>query len=129
MKLKVLLPFQVFTENAEVSRITAETREGSFGILPHRLDCVAALVPGILTYETEKDGEIYLAVDEGQLVKTGLDVLVSIRRATTGKDLVKLRDTVRQEFLALDENERKMRSATAKLESGLVSRLARFKNE
>ncbi len=49
MHLKVLLPFQVFAENTGVSRIVAETREGSFGLLPHRLDCVAALVPGILS--------------------------------------------------------------------------------
>ena len=64
MTLKVLLPFQVFADNAGVSRIVAETREGSFGLLPHRLDCVAALAPGILTYETEADGEVYVAVDE-----------------------------------------------------------------
>ena len=48
MNLKILLPFQIFAEKTNVSRIVAETREGSFGILPHRLDCVAALVPGIL---------------------------------------------------------------------------------
>jgi F-type H+-transporting ATPase subunit epsilon len=71
MNLKILLPFQVFTEKAGVFRIVAEGRQGSFGILPHRLDCVAALAPGILTYETESDGEVYVAVDEGVLVKTG----------------------------------------------------------
>ena len=48
MHLKVLLPFQIFADKTDVSRIVAETREGSFGLLPHRLDCVAALVPGIL---------------------------------------------------------------------------------
>jgi len=47
MHLKVLLPFQIFAEKTDVSRIVAETREGSFGLLPHRLDCVAALAPGI----------------------------------------------------------------------------------
>ena len=46
ISLKVLLPFQVFAEKTGVSRIVAETREGSFGLLPHRLDCVAALAPG-----------------------------------------------------------------------------------
>ena len=69
MNLKVLLPFQIFAEKTGVSRIVAETREGSFGLLPHRLDCVAALAPGILTYETESDGEVFVAVDEGVLVK------------------------------------------------------------
>ena len=51
MQLKVLLPSEIFFENDDVERIVAETREGSFGILPHRLDCVAALAPGILTYQ------------------------------------------------------------------------------
>ena len=51
MHLKVLLPFGIFAEKTRVSRIVAETREGSFGILPRRLDCVAALAPGILIYE------------------------------------------------------------------------------
>ena len=99
MNLKVLLPFQIFAEKTGVSRIVAETREGSFGLLPHRLDCVAALAPGILTYETEADGEVFVAVDEGVLVKTGADVLVSVRRAMGGTDLGQLRDAVEQEFL------------------------------
>ena len=46
MNLKILLPFQVFAERAGVTRIVVETREGSFGLLPHRLDCVAALRRG-----------------------------------------------------------------------------------
>ena len=69
-------------------RIVVETHEGSFGLLPYRLDCVAALVPGILVYETEAEGEVYLAVDEGLLVKTGLEVLVSVRNAIGGIDWI-----------------------------------------
>ena len=111
MTLKVLLPFQVFAEKTGVTRIVTETREGSFGILPRRLDCVAALAPGILIYENEIEGEVYLAVDEGVLIKTGLDVLVSVRNAIAGKDLGKLRDSVEREFLNLDEREQSVRSA------------------
>src|ERR1039458_7749417 len=106
MNLKVLLPFQIFAEKTDVSRIVAETREGSFGLLPHRLDCVAALVPGILIYETESGGEVLVAVDEGVLVKTGPDVLVSVRRAIGGTDLSQLHDAVKKEFLTLDEHEK-----------------------
>ena len=124
MQLKILLPFQVFAEKTGVSRIVAETREGSFGILPHRLDCVAALAPGILTYETESDGEVFVAVDEGVLVKTGADVLVSVRRALGGADLGQLHDAVKQEFLALDEDEQNVRSVMAKLETGFLHRFA-----
>ena len=129
MKLRVLLPFGVFAEKDGVSRIVAETREGSFGLLPHRLDCVAALVPGILTYETEGQGEVFVALDEGILVKTGQDVLVSVRRAQAGDDLGSLRDAVEHEYLALDAQEQDMRTAMAKLETGFLRRFASFQHD
>jgi F-type H+-transporting ATPase subunit epsilon len=129
MHLKVLLPFGVFAEKTGVSRIVAETRDGSFGLLPHRLDCVAALAPGILTYENDADGEVCVAVDEGVLVKTGLEVLVSVRRALGGTDLGHLRSAVEQEFLTLDEREQSVRSVMAKLESGFLRRFAAFHHE
>jgi F-type H+-transporting ATPase subunit epsilon len=126
MHLKVLLPYEIFAEKTGVLRIVAETREGSFGLLPHRLDCVAALVPGILTYETKEDGSVYVAVDEGVLVKTGADVLVSVRHAIGGGDLSQLHEAVKRQFLVLDEQERKVRAAVAKMEGGLIRRLAEF---
>jgi F-type H+-transporting ATPase subunit epsilon len=129
MHLKVLLPFQIFAEKNGVSRIVAETREGSFGLLPHRLDCVAALVPGILIFETEAEGEVCVAVDEGVLVKTGLEVLVSVRNAFGGADLGQLREKVETEFLTLDEREQSVRSVMVKMESGLIRRLAEFQHE
>ena len=129
MTLKVLLPFQVFADKTGVSRIVAETCEGSFGLLPHRLDCVAALVPGILTYQTAAGGEVLMAVDEGVLVKTGLDVLVSVRRAKVGTDLGHLRAEVEQELLTLDEQEQNVRSVTEKMEAGLLLRFATVQHE
>jgi F-type H+-transporting ATPase subunit epsilon len=86
------------------------------------------LVPGILTYENEAEGEVYVAVDEGVLIKTGQDVIISVRDAIFGTDLSQLREAVEKEFLNLDENERRIRSVMAKLESGFVRRLMEFKN-
>ena len=129
MHIKILLPFQIFAENTGVSRIVAETREGSFGLLPHRLDCVAALAPGILIYQTDSGPEVFVAVDEGVMVKTGLAVLVSVRRAIGGTDLSQLHAAVEKEFLTLDEQERSVRLVTAKLESGLIRRLAVFEHD
>ena len=129
MTLKVLLPFRVFAEKTSVSRIVAETRAGSFGFLPYRLDCVAALAPGILTYEDDAEGEVSVAVDEGVLVKTGLDVFVSVRNAIGGTDLGHLREAVDREFLNLGEREQSVRSVMEKLESGFISRLAKFHHE
>lgn len=124
MNLKILLPFQVFAEKTGVARIVAETREGSFGLLPHRLDCVAALVPGILIYQTESEGEIFVAVDEGVMIKAGPDVLVSVRRAISGTDLGQLRAMVEKQFLTLDEQEKSVRQVVAKLETGFLRRFA-----
>src|ERR1035441_6440986 len=110
MHLKILLPYGIFADKTDVVRIVSETSAGSYGLLPHRLDCVAALVPGIFTYEAEADGVHYLAVDEGVLVKTGTEVLASVRNAIGGADLGKLRETVDKEFVTLDEKERNVRS-------------------
>jgi len=129
MNLKVLLPFRVFADKTGVTRIVAETREGSFGLLPHRLDCVAALAPGILIYEDEAEGEVYVAVDEGVLIKTGPNVLVSVRNAIAGTDLRQLREAVEREFLNLDKREQSVRSVLAKMESGFIRRLAEFHHE
>ena len=129
MHLKVLLPFQVYANKTEVTRILAETREGSFGLLPHRLDCVAALVPGILIYQTGSGSEVLVAVDEGVLIKTGAEVLVSVRRAIGGTDLGALHAAVEKEFLTLDEDEQSARSAVAKLETGFLSRFATLHHE
>lgn len=129
MKLKVLLPFRVFAEKTGVLRIVAESRAGSFGLLPHRLDCVAALAPGILVFETEAEGEVCMAVDEGVLVKSGADVLVSVRNAIGGTDLDKLRALVEQEFMNLDQQEKTVRSVLAKLESGFIRRFTAFHHE
>ena len=46
-----------------------------------------------------------MAVDEGVLVKTGADVLVSVRNAIGGMDLDKLHEAVEREFLNLNEQE------------------------
>ena len=129
MSLEVLLPFGVFVNKAGVLRIVAQTHEGSFGLLPHRLDCVAALTPGILTFETAADGEVFVAVDEGVLVKTGAHVLVSVRQAYSGASLEQLRHRVEQEFLEMDEKEQAVLAVMAKLEVGFLHRFAAFQHE
>lgn len=126
MQLEILLPFKVFARKTGVSRIVAETAQGSFGLLPQRLDCVAALVPGILVCESDDEGETWLAVDEGVLVKAGAKVSISVRRALGGTDPEQLRQAVEQEFLARDEQEESVRQVMARLEAGFMRRYARL---
>lgn len=122
MQLRVLLPSEVFADEAGVTRILAETDAGTYGILPRRLDCAAALVPGILIYEKGAGEESFIALDEGMLVKTGREVTISVRRAIRGPDLGSLRETVEREFASLDERDRSVRTAMAKLEAHFVRR-------
>jgi F-type H+-transporting ATPase subunit epsilon len=124
MHLKVLLPYGIFTDQQGVARIVAETRDGSCGLLPRRLDCVAALVPGILVYQCDSQPETYVAVDEGVLVKAGQEVLISVRRAVGGTDLAQLRTAVARDFLVHNAEQESLRSSLVKIDSSLISRLA-----
>ena len=120
MQLRILLPFRVFATVANVTRIVVMTAAGSFGLLPHRLDCATVLSPGLLSYSTATAGEVHLAVDAGVLVKTGAEVLVCVRHAIAGADLGHLRQAVEQEFLNLSEQEKSIRTRLAQLEGGLI---------
>jgi F-type H+-transporting ATPase subunit epsilon len=119
MNLKILLPFGIFASLTGITRIVAETREGSFGILPHRRDCVAALTPGILTYTADTE-PTYLAADEGVLVKQGSDVTVAIRHCIRGTTLALLHEAVKREFLGTNAQDRAIRQAFKQMESGLL---------
>jgi F-type H+-transporting ATPase subunit epsilon len=114
------VPSGVFASIADVTRVVAMTPAGSFGLLPHRLDCTTVLSPGLLTYATATSGEVHLAVDTGVLVKTGADVLVCVRHAIAGADLGHLRQAVEQEMLQLSDQEKSNRRTLAHLESGLI---------
>lgn len=120
MTLKILLPYQVFAEWHEVSKIIVKTTEGSLGILPRRLDGVASIVPGILQYENEAHETKYIAVDEGILIKTGDEVLVSVRNAVAGANLGMLKKSVDEEFKVLAEKEKNVRSVLVKMESHFI---------
>jgi F-type H+-transporting ATPase subunit epsilon len=129
MNLKIFLPFEILIQEENVERIAAETKNGSFGILPHRLDCVAALTSGILIYEDQQNKENFVAIDEGILIKTGADVMVSVRRAHKGDDLAKMKQEVEKEFINLDEKEKNTQSVLVKMESSFIHRLAELKHE
>jgi F-type H+-transporting ATPase subunit epsilon len=121
VKLKVLLATEVLVDT-EVTKVTAEARNGAFCLLPRHVDFATALVPGILSFQRDAGDEVFVALDGGILVKCGPEVLVSTRNAVTGPDLGQLKRTVEEKFEVLDERERTARSALAKIEAGFVRR-------
>ena len=129
MRLRIFLPYDALLEAETVLRIVVETTDGALGILPHRLDCVASVVPGILAYEPKGGRMSYVAVDTGILVKAGTDVSLAVRRAVVGPNLAQLRTEVERHFLHLDNEERQMRTALARVERGLVQRFREVLHE
>ena len=128
MDLKILLPFKVFGDVKNVEEVIIETSEGSYGFLPQRLDCVAAVVPGILTYKSAKNDVNYVAVDTGLMIKAGDQVLVSVRNAAGGSDLGKLGDLIKKDFKTQQENEKEAISVVSKLERGFIYSFDKLSN-
>ena len=126
--LKILLPYKVFDIKEDVKSIIVETTLGSYGILPNRRDCVMILEPGILTYETKGKVEEYIAVDAGILVKTGEEVIISVRNANGGVDLEKLHKSVENEVYKINEEEEIDRTFLKELESSFVNKLVRYQS-
>jgi len=127
MNLRILIPTRILIDQ-EVTKVVAEAEDGSVGILPKHIDFVAALIQGIFSFEG-KDGEVFLAIDEGILVKCGSDVMVSTRKAVLGKNLGELKETVEHEFRSLDDQERKTRSILAKLEADFTKRFMKMQEK
>jgi F-type H+-transporting ATPase subunit epsilon len=119
MRLRILLPTEVLVD-AEVTKVVAEAANGSFCLEPRHIDFVAGLVPGVLAYYPSPGDEALVALDEGVLVKCGAEVLVSARNGVRGQDLTHLRELVEESYLALDEQERRARTALARLEAGTL---------
>ena len=127
MHLKILLPYKVFADLENVKKIGVETTAGAYGILPRRLDFTAALLPGILMYETETGGVKYIALDDGIVIKAGSEVSVSVRNAMGDAPLGELRSLVEQEMIQLDALEISARNVMAKLETGFMSNFQKIR--
>lgn len=108
-----------------MDRIRAEAIDGAFCVLPRHVDCVTALVPGLLEFTADGQRRI-LAVDTGVLVKCGSEVLVSVRNAISGHEPGDLEERLRTELSSLDEHEKRARATIARLEADFVSQYYRM---
>ncbi|MFP4314587.1 MAG: F0F1 ATP synthase subunit epsilon [Desulfovibrionales bacterium] len=121
MKMTVYVPAEIFETTEDAVKVVAEGPVGGFGILPQHIDMASPLVPGILSYVTRESGEQFLAVDFGMLVKQGDEVKISVRSAARG-DLGRLQQAVQRMSQDVDEKEKAVQSAVAKLEANFVRR-------
>lgn len=121
MNLTILIPSTTLIDR-RVAKITAEAPNGHFCLLPRHVDFVTALVPGLLVFTTEEGEEVFVAVDEGILVKQANTVYVSTRNAVAGEALEHLEATVARQFLRRDAEAERTVQAMNKIEAGFVRR-------
>ncbi|MBV1868133.1 MAG: ATPase [Marinosulfonomonas sp.] len=126
MQVALQLPTHLLYQG-RATGLFAVAENGAFGILPNHIDFVTALVPSVLTLTTPEGEEQVFGIDEGLLVKKGHRVDISVRRGVQGDDLETLRNTVRDTFFEIDEEERTARSALSRLEADMVRRLAELR--
>jgi len=119
INLKILLPEKTFLKK-EVKKIVAEAENGWFCLLPKHVDFTTSLTPGILMLTTPEEKDVFLAIDEGILVKYGEEVVISTRNAIEGEDLGELKNRVEEVFIKTDEREKDAQIALSKLEADFV---------
>jgi len=121
VNLIIFLPEKTYWQG-RVKKVVGEAKDGSFCLLPAHIDFVTIMIPGIFYALTEEDQEIYLAINEGVLLKTGKDVTLATRNAIKGESLGSLKRQVEEDFKKVDQQDRKARQALQKLEADFVRR-------
>jgi F-type H+-transporting ATPase subunit epsilon len=123
MEVCLRLPTRTLYQG-QAHKLFAVAENGAFGMLPNHIDFVTSLVPSVLILTQEDGREQIFGIDEGILVKKGHLVDIAIRRGVPGEDLDSLQESVRRNFIEVDEDERMARSALSRLEAGMVRRFA-----
>ena len=122
MRLLLSVPTGVLVD-AHVRKVTGESGDGSFTLLPRHADGALELVPGLLSYVTEGGEEVFVAVDEGVLVKCEDDVRVACQRAVVAGELGRAVAALAEHMRSQSEHERRARAALLRLEAEVVRRL------
>jgi len=123
MEVCLRLPTRILYQGM-ARKLFAVAENGAFGMLPNHIDFVTSLVPSVLILTGPNGSEQIFGIEEGILVKKGHRIDIAIRRGVTGEDLDSLQESVRKNFIEVDEDERVARSALSRLEAGMVRRFA-----
>lgn len=122
MRLLLSVPTGVLVDE-RVAKVSARSDMGSFTILPRHADGAVLLLPGLLSYTLETGDEVFVAADEGVLVKADDDVRVACQRAVVAGALSNAELVLRERMHQRDESERRARAALSRLEAEVIRRL------
>ncbi len=125
MRLRILTPAHVVVDEP-VSRVRIESINGSYSLLPRHIDFITALVPGIVVFQREGEGEKFAGIDQGILVKEQENVRLAVRRGVVSSRLGEIRSTVDEQYRELSKREKKAQASWARLESDFVRSIIQF---
>lgn len=128
MRLNVYLPSQVMFQ-AAIQKLRAYSPQGSFTLLPRHIDYISALAAGIVAIETKQEETLYLATDEGILIKQGEQVSISTRNAILNHDLGKIRTALYEEFRQRDRREERAREALFRLQADFIQHFTEIEEQ
>lgn len=95
MRLTITTPFEVVVDVDDVVHVRAEDETGSFGILEHHDDFLAALTVSVVSWRRVAGDETHCAVRGGVLsVSGGEAVAIATRQAIISDDLTQLAEKV-----------------------------------
>lgn len=126
MRLTLTVPAGTLVDE-DVTRVDAEATHGAFTLLERHADTVLLLAPGLFSFRRPQGSEVYLAVDNGVLVKAGSQVRVACQRALIAGDLGQAAAAVRERFARRSDEERKARTALYRLEAEILRRVGELR--
>ncbi len=128
MQLTVCSPLGTVLET-KVLKVTFETLNGFYTLMPKHVDFVAAMKPNIVRYTDENNDESYVACHHGIVVKKGQNVTMSVQNAVISKSLDTLSLVIRNDFKENEERRKELNLAMARLELGLVRGFGKLKGD
>lgn len=128
MRINVVTPSGILVDT-EAAAVLFEGEDGAHGILPHHVDFVDTVVPGILEIRGLAGEQRYFAVDEGIIVKQGALVQVAVRNAIDGGgEPSGLRQAVQEQFVETGERQERADRSLRRLEADFMRRIAEYRS-
>ncbi len=127
MRLLIVTPLSVAVDLDGIVSVRADDSTGSFMILPEHADFLTILSISVVSWHTQDGRNGQIAVRGGTMrVEDGELVRIATRQAVAGASLEELRGAVLTELRQEAEHEAATRTATQRLQMGLLRQLDRY---
>lgn len=127
MRLQVVTPERVVLDEADVAAISAESVEGSFGVLPHHAPLVTPLKIGVLHYTRTNGTKEPMAVMGGIFQTNGQEAIILTDAAEKAEEIDVLRARQAEERAKAKLQAEKTSQEVQKAELAMARAMARLR--